>query len=123
MPAGDLLNKGPLVLLQTRLADYPVAAGRSWKPHGQFTYWRDYLLSGLDLSAATMRWKSTPRIAGRDCAWITSKYVFAPTEGAPAAITAAGTLRRQPTNVVAGVLDVSLLFDLHDRHIACLKRS
>jgi len=123
MSAVDLLNKVTLDLLQTRLADYPVAAGRSWKPHGQFTYWRDYLLSGLDLSAATMRWKSTPRIAGRDCAWITSKYVFAPTESAPGAITAGGTLRRQPTNVVAGVLDVSLLFDLHDRHIAWLNRS
>jgi hypothetical protein len=121
--AADLLNKVTLDLLQARLADSPVSVGRSWKPHGQFTYWKDYLLSGLDVSAATMRWTSTPKVAGRDCASITSKYVFAPTDSVPSAITAGGTLRQQPTNVVAGVLDVSLLFDLQDRHIVWLNRS
>ena len=121
--AADLLSKITLDLLQTRLADGPVAIGSSWKPHGQFTYWKDYLLSGLDLSAATMRWKSTPKIAGRECAWIASKYVFAPTDNSPNPITAGGTLRQHQTNAVAGVLDVSLLFDLLDRHIAWLDRS
>jgi hypothetical protein len=81
------------------------------------------MLSGLDLSAATMRWKSTPKIAGRDCAWIASKYVFAPTESPASPITANGIVWQQPTSVVAGLLDVSLLYDLQDRHIAWLKRS
>jgi hypothetical protein len=121
--AADLLSKITLDLLQTRLADGPVAAGSSWKPHGQFTYWKDYLLSGLDLSAATVRWKSTPKIAGRDCAWIAFKYVFAPTDSPPNPITADGTLRQRLTNAVSGVLDVSLLFDIQDRHISWLDRS
>jgi hypothetical protein len=122
--AANLLSKITLDLLQTRIGDGPVSVGGSWKPHGQFTYWKDYLLSGLELSAATMRWKGTPRIAGRDCAWITSRYVFAPTESSGSnPVTAGGTLRQQPTNVVAGVLDVSLLFDTQNRHIAWLDRS
>lgn len=122
LSAVDLLSKVTLDLLQTRLANRPVSIGSSWKPQGQFTYWKDYLLSGLDLSAATMRWKSTPKIGGRDCAWITSKYVFAPTESSSGPVTAGGSLRQQPTNVVAGVLDVSLLFDPQIRHIAWLSR-
>jgi hypothetical protein len=121
--AADLLSKIALDLLQTRLADKLVAVGSSWRPHGQFTYWKDSMLSGLDLSAATMRWKSTPKIAGRDCAWIASKYVFAPTESSASPITANGIVWQQPTSVVAGLLDVSLLYDLQDRHIAWLKRS
>ena len=121
--AADLLSKIALDLLQTHLADQPVAVGASWKPRGQFTYWKDRVLSGLDVSAATMRWKSTPKIAGRDCAWVSSKYVFAPTESSSGPITADGSLRQQPTNVVAGALNVSLLFDLQNRHIAWLDRS
>jgi hypothetical protein len=123
LSAADLLSRVTQDLLQSRLADRPKSLGSSWKPNGQFTYWKDYLLSGLDLSAATMRWKSTPKIAGQDCAWITSKYVFAPTESWSGAITPGGTVRHEPTNVVAGVLDVSLLFDLRSHHIAWLNRS
>jgi hypothetical protein len=123
MSAVDLLNKIALDLLQTNLADKPVIPGSSWKPHGQFIYWKDYLLSGLDVSAAVMRWKETTRLAGCDCASITSKYVFAPTQSSAGPVTARGSLRQQPTNVVSGVLDISLLFDLQTHRIKWLDRS
>ena len=121
--ASDLLNKVALDLLQTRLADRPVSLGASWKPHGQFTYWKDFLLGGLEVSAATVRWKNTPKIAGHDCASITSKYVFAPTESTSGPVTAGGNLRQTPTNVLAGVQEVSLLFDLQERRIGWLHRA
>lgn len=120
--ANDLLSTVAMDLLQTRLADRPVSVGSSWKPHGQFTYWQDYLLSGLDVSAATMRWKDSPAVAGHKCASIVSKYILAPTDSAPSPITAGGSLRQQPGNVLAGLQQVSLLFDLEARRIGWLHR-
>ncbi len=119
----DLLTKTALDLLQTRLSDHPVAEGSIWKPHGQFTYWKDYLAGGLEVSGATMQWRSTPVIAGRNCAFITSKYVFSPTESSSGPVTADGSLRQQPTNVLSGLQQVSLLFDLQARRIDWLHRS
>jgi len=120
--ASDLLNKTVLDLLQTRLADRPVALGSSWKPHGQFIYEEDARLNGLELSAASLRWKSSPQISGRNCGLIVSRYVFAPTESSAGPITAGGSLRQSPTNVLAGLQEVSLLFDLDAKRIAWLQR-
>ena len=119
----DLLTKVALDLLQTRLSDRPVIEGGVWKPHGQFSYWKDYLLGGLEVSGATMQWQSTPQIAGHDCALIVSKYVFSPTESSSGPITSDGSLRQQPTNVLSGVQQVSVLFDLGSRRIDWLHRS
>jgi hypothetical protein len=74
--AADLLTKLALDLLQTRLADRPVTTSAIWKPHGQFTYWQDSLLEGLDISAASLRWKNTLSLADRNCASVLSTYVF-----------------------------------------------
>lgn len=121
--AFDLLNRTVLDLLQTRLADRPVAIGSSWKPHGQFRYQEDTRLDGLELSASSLRWKSSPQISGRNCALIVSSYVFAPTESSAGPITAGGSLRQAPTNVLAGVQQISLLFDLDAKRIAWLQRN
>ncbi len=119
----DVLTKVALDLLQTRLSDRPVAEAGVWKPHGQFSYWKDYLLGGLEVSGATMKWKSTPQIAGRDCAFVISKYVFSPTESSSGPITSGGSLRQQPINILSGLQQVSLLFDLGSRRIDWLHRS
>jgi hypothetical protein len=120
--AADLLTKLALDLLQARLADRPVTAGTVWKPHGQFTYWQDSLLEGLNLSAATVRWKNTVSLADRNCASVLSTYVFSPTESTSGPVTSGGNLRQEPTNVLAGKQEISLLFDLAAKRIAWLHR-
>jgi hypothetical protein len=118
--AQDLLNRVTLDLLETRISEGLVAPGDSWKSRGQFTYWKDYLLNGLDLSSSRMVWKASPILAGGDYDWITSKYIFSPTENPSGPVTAGGNLMQQPSNVLSGVLDVSLLFDPRTSHIAWL---
>jgi len=118
----DLLTKTTLDLLQTHLSERPVSPGAAWKPHGQFMYWKDKSLTGLEVSAATMHWKNNPVIAGQDYACIATKYVFAPTENSSGPVTAGGSLRQEPTNVLAGVLNVTLLLDPQSQRIAWLSR-
>lgn len=120
--ASDLLTKVALDLLQTRFADRPVSPGNTWKPHGQFTYWQDPLLDGLELSASTMRWKDTVNIAGADCASVYSAYFFAPTESTSGPVTNGGNVRQAPSNVLAGKQESSFLFDLGSRRIDWLHR-
>jgi hypothetical protein len=118
LSAIDLLRKVTLDLLQTRLAGGPVAQAAVWKPRGQFTYWKDYLLSGLEPTNASMKFRDTQSIAGRRCAWVTTKYVFAPTE----VREQNGTIFETRADFVSSALDVSLLFDVASRHIGWLRR-
>ena len=118
LSAIDLVRKVTLDLLETRLADGPVAPDAAWKPHGQFTYWKDYLLSGLEPTHASMKFKDTESVAGRKCAWITTKYVFAPTE----VREQNGTIFETRSDFVSSTLDVSLLLDMDRQHIGWLRR-
>jgi hypothetical protein len=120
--APDLLNKVTLDLLESRLSDDPVTVGDSWKARGQFTYWKDYLLNGLDLSSSRMLWKAGATLAGRNYDFITSKYIFSPTESSSGPVTAGGSVLEEPSNVLSGMLNVSLLFDPHSSHIVWLNR-
>jgi hypothetical protein len=121
---GDLLRKITQDLLQTQLAEPPVAPGTSWKPHGQFAYARDHALKDLELSGADLRFRNLVQVDGRTCAWVTSQYVFSPID-LPAAGTATGgrTVPAAGNNAVAAVLHISLLVDPAEHRVAWLHRS
>jgi hypothetical protein len=118
LSAIDLLRKVTLDLLETRLADAPVVPDATWKPRGQFTYWKDYLLSGLEPTHASMKFKEIESIAGRSCGLVTTKYVFAPTE----VREQNGTIFETRSDFVSSTLDVSLLLDMDSQHIGWLRR-
>src|SRR6185312_14676806 len=59
---------------------------------GQFIYWKDDLLNGLDLSSSRMLWKASPALSGREYDLINSRYVFSPTDDSPNPITQDGTV-------------------------------
>jgi hypothetical protein len=118
LSAIDLLRKLTLDLLETRLADRPVVPETVWKPRGQFTYWKDYLLSGLDPTHASMKFQDTESVGGRKCALITAKYVFAPTEMREPN----GTIFETRSDFVSSTLDVSLLLAIDSQHIGWLRR-
>jgi hypothetical protein len=120
--AQDLLSKVALDLIETRLSDHPVAPGDTWKPRGQFAYWKDYLLNGLELSSSRMLWKSTPRLASHNYALVASKYIFSPTESSSGPVRAGGDVRQPASNVLSGMLKVSLLLDPQSSHIVWLDR-
>jgi hypothetical protein len=44
----ELLTKAALDLLQTDFSNSPVSPGDSWKPSGQFFYWKEYADEGLE---------------------------------------------------------------------------
>ena len=121
---GELLRKVTQDLLQTQFAPQPVAEGASWKPRGQFAYWRDHALKDLELSGADLRFRNLVQVDGRSCAWVTSQYVFSPID-LPAVGTASGgrTVPGAGNNAVAAVLHISLLLDPATHHVAWLHRS
>jgi len=121
---GELLRKITQDLLQTQFAPQPVVAGQSWKPRGQFAYFRDHALKDLELSGADLRFRNLVQIDGRSCAWVTSQYVFSPVD-LPAAATVRGgrVIPGAGNNAVAAVLHVSLLLDPASHHLAWLHRS
>jgi hypothetical protein len=121
---GDLLRKVTQDLLQTQFATRPVVAGDSWKPRGQFAYFRDRALRDLELSGADLRFRNLVQVDGRTCAWVTSQYVFSPID-LPAAGTASGgrIIPDAGNNAVAAVLHISLLLDPESHHVAWLHRS
>ena len=119
----ELLEKLTLDLLQGRLAPNPVQPGESWKPRGQFLYWKEYAMSGLDLSASAMRLRGNVDLAGEQLAAIETKYVFSPLD-VPAGVTSRyGRIRTEGTAAVSALLDVSLLFNSHTKRIDWLHRS
>lgn len=121
---GDLLHKVTQDLLQTEFSPQPVAAGASWKPRGQFAYSHDRALKDLELSGADLRFRNMVPVDGKNCAWVTSRYIFSPVD-LPAAGTANGgrIIPAAGNNAVAAVLNVSLLLDPASHHIAWLHRS
>ncbi len=121
---GDLLRKVTQDLLQTEFSPQPVAAGASWKPHGQFAYSHDRALKDLELSGADLRFRNLVPVDGKTCAWVTSQYVFSPVD-LPAAGTASGgrVVPAAGNNAVAAVLHISLLLDPVSHHVAWLHRS
>src|SRR5271165_4058343 len=86
---GVLLRKATQDLLQTEFAPHPVAEGETWKPRGQFAYPHDRALKDLELSGADLRFRNLVQVDGRQCAWVTSQYVFSPVD-LPAAGMASG---------------------------------
>ena len=121
--AQDLIGKITLDLLETHLSDRPVAPGDSWKTRGQFIYWKDDLLNGLDLSSSRMLWKASPALSGREYDLINSRYVFSPTDDSPNPITQDGTVWQPQSQMLSGALNVSLLFDPRSSHIVWLDRN
>jgi hypothetical protein len=121
---GELLRKVTQDLLQTEFSPQPVAAGASWKPRGQFAYFRDRALGDLELSGADLRFRNLVQVDGKSCAWVTSQYVFSPVD-LPAAGTASGghIVPAAGNNAVAAVLHISLLLDPASHHVAWLHRS
>jgi hypothetical protein len=121
---GELLRKVTQDLLQTEFSPQPVAAGASWKPRGQFAYFRDRALSDLELSGAELRFRNLVQVDGKSCAWVTSHYVFSPVD-LPASGTASGgrIVPAAGNNAVAAVLHISLLLDPASHHVAWLHRS
>ena len=121
---GELLRKVTQDLLQTEFSPQPVAAGTSWKPRGQFAYFRDRALGDLELSGADLRFRNLVQVDGKSCAWVTSQYVFSPVD-LPAAGTASGgrIVPAAGNNAVAAVLHISLLLDPASHHVAWLHRS
>jgi hypothetical protein len=120
----DLLRKITLDLLQTEFSARPVAPGATWKPRGQFAYVKDYGLHELDLSAADIKFRSMVEVAGDQCAWITSKYVFSPLDMAASATTREGrVVQGAGNNAVAAVLEISLLLDTATHHVAWVHRT
>jgi hypothetical protein len=121
---GELLRKATQDLLQTEFSPQPVAAGASWKPRGQFAYFRDRALSDLELSGADLRFRNLVQVNGKPYAWVTSQYVFSPVD-LPAAGTASGgrIVPAAGNNAVAAVLHISLLLDPASHHVAWLHRS
>ena len=120
----ELLRKVTQDLLQTQFSPQPVAAGASWKPRGQFAYFRDRALKDLELSGADLRFRNLVQVDGKSCAWVTSQYIFSPID-LPAVATARGgrTVPGAGNNAVAAVLHVSLLLDPASHHVAWLHRS
>jgi len=121
---GDLLRKVTQDLLQTEFSPQPIARGASWKPRGQFAYQHDRALKDLELSGADLRFRNLVPVDGKNCAWVTSQYVFSPVD-LPAVGTASGgrMIPAAGNNAVAAVLHISLLLDPASHHIAWLHRS
>ncbi len=121
---GELLRAVTEDLLQTEFSTKPVAEGESWKPRGQFAYTRDHALKDLELSGADLRFRSLVQVDGRNCAWVTSQYVFSPVD-LPAAATISGgqVVPGAGNNAVAAVLHISLLLDPATHQVAWLHRS
>lgn len=121
---GMLLRKATQDLLQTEFAPQAVAEGEAWKPRGQFAYPHDRALKDLELSGADLRFRSLVQVDGKQCAWVTSQYVFSPVD-LPAAGTASGgrIIPAAGNNAVAAVVHISLLLDPASHHVAWLHRS
>jgi hypothetical protein len=121
---GELLRKVTQDLLQTEFSPQPVAEGEAWKPRGQFAYYRDRALQDLELSGADLRFRNIVQVDGKNCAWVTSQYVFSPID-LPAVGTASGgrVIPAAGNNAVAAVLHISLLLDPASHHVAWLHRS
>jgi hypothetical protein len=120
----DVLRKATLDLLQTQFSAQPVAPGATWRPKGQFAYSKDVGLRDLELSAADIRFRSIVDVAGKPCAWITSKHVFSPLDVPASASTRGGRVSHVVgNNAVAAVLEISLLLDNSAHHVAWLHRS
>ena len=121
---GELLKNITQDLLQTQFSPNAVAEGESWKPRGQFAYWRDHALKDLELSGADLRFRNLVPVDGKTCAWVTSQYVFSPID-LPAAGRVSGgrVIPGVGNNAVAGVLHVGLLLDPVSHHVVWLHRS
>lgn len=119
----ELLTKAVLDLLQTDFSNLPVSPGDSWRPSGQFFYWKEYADEGLEISAANMSYQREVEIAGDRCAQIDSKYIFSPLETPATAITKFGRQVANGSNAVSEGFHVSLLLDRDNQHIAWLNRS
>lgn len=120
---GEILRKVTQDLLQTEFAPQPVAAGASWKPRGQFAYFRDRALGDLELSGADLRFRNLVQVDGKSCAWVTSQYVFSPIDLPAVGATSGGrTVPAAGNNAVAAVLHISLLLDPASHHVAWLHR-
>ncbi len=119
----NLLEKVTQDLLQTEFSPQPVAEGESWKPRGQFAYSHDRVLKDLELSGSDLRYRNMVQVDGKDCARVTSQYVFSPVD-LPAMGTAIGGrfVPAAGNNAVAAVLHISLLLDTANHHVAWLQR-
>ncbi|MFZ0958788.1 MAG: hypothetical protein WAN60_20790 [Candidatus Sulfotelmatobacter sp.] len=119
-----LLRKVTQDLLQTQFSPQPVAPGASWKPRGQFAYAKDSGLRDLELSGADMQFHNLVEIAGKACAWITSKYVFSPLDMQANVLNPQGQPLPGGGNLaVAAVLEISLLLDTTTHRVAWLQRT
>ena len=119
-----LLRKVTQDLLQTQFSPRPVAPGASWKPRGQFAYAKDSGLRDLELSGADIHFRNLVEIAGKPCAWVTSKYVFSPLDVQANVINPQGQPLPGGGNLaVAAVLEISLLLDTTTHRVAWLQRT
>ena len=121
---GELLKNVTQDLLQTQFSPHVVGEGESWKPRGQFAYWRDHALKDLELSGADLRFRNLVQVDGKTCAWVTSQYVFSPIDLPAAAKVSGGrVIPGAGNNAVAAVLHVGLLLDPASHHVVWLHRS
>ncbi|HYL92499.1 MAG TPA: hypothetical protein VEW69_05015, partial [Alphaproteobacteria bacterium] len=118
-----VLTSSTIDLLQTVFHARPVRVGESWKPVGNFVYWREAVESGMLLSAASMRYQRDLTLAGDNCSLVTLKYVFAPDNTPPSSFVPRGTADRiEVKNRVSGALHVSALLDRTTGHLAWVQR-
>jgi hypothetical protein len=122
---GDLLRKVTQDLLQTEFSPQPVAEGASWKPRGQFAYFRDRALKDLELSGADLRFRNLGAsrrqiVRLRDVA---IRFLAHRPSRRRHCQRRTHCARAQATTPLRPVLHISLLLDPATHHVAWLHRS
>jgi hypothetical protein len=119
-----MLTSSTMDLLHTILASEAVVPGQEWKPRENFIYWKEYVDTGLELTASIAKYVRDLKVAGDSCAQLDFKYVLAPEDMAASASTPQGTVRVEYAGSVStGLLQISILFDRTTGHIAWIHRS